>query len=1172
MWRRIFIWLGIYATCGFNKALRSVYIWSEARGGFTSQLASDRGDEWGCSKIGGRDVVEFGVAAMTFICIYDVGQEMEEYNARATARTLSIPVVKQMVAGLERAELVELMNLPDWPMVADVKGVHPPSLSMPRTLRISSADCPFLQAGISNDGCAGSVLARAGHLTVSMPCYRTDILADSSLCEHCEQLWAVEGPDGHYCLDPEKMDKAAAFYIAGKTGVMHKWPEMVAASETFANEVRTAKEIFADSDEELDEAFPEANFQEFCKQILNESGVLFADAGRSRNPYKRSAEQQARIGSYVERMAVLWVRLKAVVEPARFETFVKKLQGIARRVEHAARWEVQAAFPTYPVFVGPLVCADVMLAGFVAAEERYHRQVARVMENSQKDRDNSQVKVSPVLDRLDKWAKTVKSVRRVSPVKRRQPAAKAAGGVTPMWDAAGAAPAAVAKDLNSSFDASARTESKRGAKADDATPGTGSGVGASMPDKPTGGKSYFYGVGRGHTPGVYKSWNEANAQVKNFSGSRIKKFKSEAEAQQFVDQIQADPVATWYVLKGTRQDGAYACKAHASQYRTGGCKLVVRHSLAAAKRFLGTSRLRVYKEVWMTDKKSKASPPPASRGRAAATPENTSEAAAAPESQSSVSSAGEAPESQFFAIKGGSEDGVYKTLKEVLAAVKKGGGAFDVFSSEEEAANFCRPEDVPEEDNSVDMFVVWKGKATGVMTAAECVKATAGVAGALAEGPMSLSEAKETWRVKRSTAAPAEGEAQLQHVEYPSDEQWAKVANSNQTRVFACWIAKGKGRIAFSWDAAAKGLKKNVSVQVFAMEDSVFMNFARAEEFLANTPVEPTSVQSKLAAARKAVAKAKKPRENAQPVAAAASSAASSGQSTGSRIGMSGVVHTREVSQIRRCFIDAAKAIVIRGAPAEPDEDELERDLPAPGSATYLRDDVANQVDGSGDLTLLEYFQYKKSKVKAWPLKGFDEFLAFCRQGQRICAASSKEVAVANAAMFLELSDIAVKTHMQMMRRGTLGVNEMRYKVRMYMHLQHATNSGILYTGQSAMRAFEAAVDVFGVAKVPRFLSARPTSLRQQFNPNAGKKRGAAHKQPEATAAPPSTGCWLCPAADHYASDPKFHPRMADGKWPPVSTENKKAIFERIDASSLSAELKHAEKTQVKKYWAQHSL
>ena len=74
---------------------------------------------------------------------------------------------------------------------------------------------------------------------------------------------------------------------------------------------------------------------------------------------------------------------------------------------------------------------------------------------------------------------------------------------------------------------------------------------------------------------------------------------------------------------------------------------------------------------------------------------------------------------------------------------------------------------------------------------------------------------------------------------------------------------------------------------------------------------------------------------------------------------MSGVVHTREVTQIRRWFINAANAIEIRGAPEEPEEDELERDMLAPGSATYLSEDVAEHADVKGELTLLEYLSYK---------------------------------------------------------------------------------------------------------------------------------------------------------------------------------------------------------------------
>ena len=78
-------------------------------------------------------------------------------------------------------------------------------------------------------------------------------------------------------------------------------------------------------------------------------------------------------------------------------------------------------------------------------------------------------------------------------------------------------------------------------------------------------------------------------------------------------------------------------------------------------------------------------------------------------------------------------------------------------------------------------------------------------------------------------AGPTQG---LKHVEYPSDDEWAAAVAAHQTRVFVCWVAEGRGRISFSWDAVAKGVTDNLSVKVLSSEDSLFMNFARAEEYL----------------------------------------------------------------------------------------------------------------------------------------------------------------------------------------------------------------------------------------------------------------------------------------------------------------------------------------------------
>lgn len=1089
---------------------------------------------------------------------FDVAEKMEEYDAQKTAYTISKRMLEDLISGLDRAALIELMNLePEWPLVSDVKGVHPPSLSSPLTLRIHSDDCPFLGAGTSAECCTGSVLARTGHLTVSMPCYRTDILHDNSVCAHCNELWAANDSDGFYSLKPGAMEKAADLYKPGKTGVMKKWTEMNVAKKVFDQEVSSAKDVFADSTDELDVDFPGMNFEQLCKEILNDSGVLFADAGRSKNPYRRTAAQQSNIGQYVQRMVVLWVRVKAAVKSAIFESFVSKLRGIAGRVELAAKWTVQKAFPNYPVFVGPLVCADIMLAGFQMADVRYEHQLGRVMQNSGEPRNEKPISVGPVLERFDKWAKTVKLVRRVSPAKRK-PAGKAsskAAAATPMWNAASSAATPTARNLSSAFEGaggggkSATTESSREKEEGEKSKATA---------VKTPGKSVFYGVGRGFKPGVYTSWEEANAQIKHFSGCRVKKFRSRLNAEQYVKGFQAEPQVVWWVLKNSRADGAYDSKGLASCYSCLGSTMVKRHSLSAAKRFLGKTRIKVYREG------------AEDHGGAATESEESASAATA---SASTEAAKKEKQEQFFACKGSDQDGVYRTLKEVLVAVKNG-GVFEVFSTEAEAAQYCKPEDATVHDTaSEEVYVVWSGKQTGVMGAAECVKATAGVKGAKAEGPLPRSEAETLWRSKQQSSAAGSGssdKSELKHVQYPSEEEWAKVVASNQTRVFACWVAEGKGRISFAWDEAVKGCRKDVSVSVFSAEDTLFLNFARAEEFLA-TSRSGFSIKEQLAAARKSVAK--QPSKTKKKSNAVSTTTTSSGQSVGSRVGMSGVVLTREVTQIRRCFVDAAVAVKILKAPAEPEEDELERDMPAPGSATYLSGDVAEHVDAGGELTLFEYFSYKKNKMKAWPLKDYDEFLGFCRQGQRLCVASNKEVGAANAVFFTELLDIAVKTHGQMQRRGTLGPNEIRFQVRMFLHLQYATNHKVLHTGSSAMRAFEAAVDTFGAAKIPGFKkklrggggdgTGRYASVG--YRTVTGSKKGTAGTKP-------LSGCYLCKAADHYASDEKFHPKPVDGKRPPLSADTKKAILDRVENSGLSASDVVAEKARVRKYWSQQGL
>ena len=197
---------------------------------------------------------------------------MDEYDAEAVALTMSKPAIAEWVTGLDRAELMEIMNLePDWPLVADIKGIHPPSLSAPLTLRIHAKDCPFLETTISAECCTGSVLCRSGHATLSMPCYRTDLLADSTVCDHCEELWAQRDENGFYVLDPAKMEKAAQVYKPGKTGVMKKWQEIVGASAIFEEEVGSAKDIFEGTGE-LESDFPGVDFRGVLQRNFEQVG------------------------------------------------------------------------------------------------------------------------------------------------------------------------------------------------------------------------------------------------------------------------------------------------------------------------------------------------------------------------------------------------------------------------------------------------------------------------------------------------------------------------------------------------------------------------------------------------------------------------------------------------------------------------------------------------------------------------------------------------------------------------------------------------------------------------------------------------------------------------------------------------------------------------------------
>ena len=108
----------------------------------------------------GRKLMDFALLTIGNIAIRNISQFVVAetmskeyvYDAEATAATMLSETIRDSVSGLDRAELLTLMNLEDsWPLVADIKGVHPPSLTVPKTLKIHADEYKFLEEDTSTE-------------------------------------------------------------------------------------------------------------------------------------------------------------------------------------------------------------------------------------------------------------------------------------------------------------------------------------------------------------------------------------------------------------------------------------------------------------------------------------------------------------------------------------------------------------------------------------------------------------------------------------------------------------------------------------------------------------------------------------------------------------------------------------------------------------------------------------------------------------------------------------------------------------------------------------------------------------------------------------------------------------------------------------------------------------
>ena len=59
------------------------------------------------------------------------------------------------------------------------------------------------------------------------------------------------------------------------------------------------------------------------------------------------------------------------------------------------------------------------------------------------------------------------------------------------------------------------------------------------------GKKVFYAVRKGRSTGIFNTWNECVEQVKNFSGSDYKKFKTLREAENYLNSITESSISSF---------------------------------------------------------------------------------------------------------------------------------------------------------------------------------------------------------------------------------------------------------------------------------------------------------------------------------------------------------------------------------------------------------------------------------------------------------------------------------------------------------------------------------------------------------------------------------------------------------------------------------------------------
>ena len=1072
--------------------------------------------------------------------------------------------IDKTVAGWDRPTLLRTLGInAAFPLIADVAELKAASLEGKKPLKIHKSKVPFLDKGAALECCSGAKLMKYSYSLVATPCFSIEVLPDSQLCAHCLELWGNEQDDGYF-VSKKDMGAVNEEYAPGETKLMTNWSCIREIEDKYHDFITEVKDMLEDSPAELQTNWPEAKFTYVLHEVLSSSPVVTADIREKQPSKRRSLLQQQKIALFAARMIPLWLRLRVFASKKTIHDKLQQLFTTAEAIATAATWKLQAAFPNYPIFSGPVTAADIILAGAQHAVKQFNQ----IVNGELKRTDAGEIEWGPRVQLFDAWANTVPEVERpdrsVLKMQQKKTSETPANG-TPM--------------------------SRRG----------------------------YYAVARGAVPGIYRDDRTAREQIHEHSFACWKRCRSREEAQKFIEdnkeypkrkssakkertpprRVRAAPSesmkkrmsllnlseekakSAWFVAKGTSRPGIYKHEHVAESYRLNGKGSITRSfSLKRAHDWFGPGGT-VYEE---------------------STPRAKEAAAQASSQQVTLKEEDKIPK-KYFAVFSGTCIGVYSNIADVATAVTDGGGEFAQCESQKEAWDLIALKQTHAAESSsvqINKFVVWMGKQVGIMSESECINATVGVEGARMAGPFTMKQAEDFWMQKQSLAVVQASAAQVSTKKYasyactpvdttsaaaaatgtqlktqnsahtsasvgatpdtskkivviwPSDEDIAAALQANKKRAFGCYIAVDKGKLATSFEALVDDARDS-EVMVSSSGNDIFENLAMAEKKLQNnakTQAKAVSIADRIAAARAKVGTtsrtpgaAASARAQTAPAASSGMMLPSAGKPGGEVLGRRGLRRSREAAQILRVFVQDARPIEVRHAPANIHLFEI-TSVDLPGAKLYKT---------KGQTTIYDYYKSldAKSGDYTWSLMGLSKFLAFCRQAQEVCKREGKDTAAKNITALGFIMDIAIRVHDMMSKGKALGEDEINFKIRMYLHLQVMSDGRELHVGPSAMANFRDAVPIFG-QKVPGYV------IDLTESPQKNSTKAAPSK--------PKFGCWVCLSPDHYVSK-KTHPVKEK-----LSKATKDAIIARVRATPYPKEEQEEEITKMKAYWAQHKL